>query len=78
MTTTVTQHDLQIQRLVASSGGFSTAAFFVGEVELCRAWFGGKTAKQVFVFEVMGVDVERAKAISVAIQLAIDWLTEQS
>jgi hypothetical protein len=74
---TVSLHKLQITRDVTKSGDTRFAVFIFKERELCQAWFSTTGLKRVSVANGM-MTVEDTSALSVALQMAIEWLAEQS
>lgn len=74
----VSVHNLQIAREVEKFNDYTVAKFFLGDTQdlICSAWFQSPDIRKVQGYGYY-MSVEKASAVSIAIQMAIEWLTEQ-
>lgn len=74
--TSVSVHHLQIEREIEKYPTYKTATFSNEGTKICTAWVeGGARLVSLNICTIFGV--EKASVMCVAIQMAIDWLTEQ-
>lgn len=77
MSTTLSIHRLQIAREVSRHSDGAVARFLYDKTLLCEAWFARPDYKGISITGPW-MSVEIAHAVSIAINMAIDWLAEQS
>lgn len=75
--TSASVHKLQIERVIERSHTSAVAKFYHGKKLLCEAWFAEPNVRKLNIEQVW-VSVEMASATSIAIGMAIEWLTVQA
>jgi hypothetical protein len=76
-TQSITSHRVKIERVVTRGPGGACAEFLLnGEWFCCRAWIAIWGQR----IQVRGTEMlpEQASAVAIAIQMALDWLEEES
>lgn len=76
MTITASVHALQITREIKRFENSAVAKFYHGKKLLCEAWWAVPDVRKLNI-EQTWISVENASAVSIAIKMAIDWLTAQ-
>jgi hypothetical protein len=74
--TTASVHKIQIERVIEHFEGSSVARFYWEKMLLCEAWFAEPDMKKAS-FTHVWISIEEASAVSIAITMAIEWLSEQ-
>jgi len=79
MNETLSVHCLKIARDITRGENGATAIFCYGESQdvLCAAWFERPDFRKIRISPDW-TSVERASAVSIAIQMALEWLTAQA
>ncbi len=79
MTEYASVHRLQIARDLTTDANGATATFCYGDTHdvLCAAWFVRPDFRKIRVSPDW-TSPERASAVSIAIQMALEWISEQS
>ena len=80
--TTVSVHALQIAREIKREGNRRVATFYHGfdfkpSKMLCSAWWDAPDLRKVLIHQSEWMSPEIASALSIAIGMANEWLTEQ-
>jgi hypothetical protein len=77
--TITTEHRLQIERFAGRVNGNRVAEFYgCGAVFCCRATIPETNREKAKIFiESAGLDIEDAHALSIALQMAVEWVAEQ-
>lgn len=74
--TVITEHRLQIERVIKTFQTYSLAEFTDKDGGLCTAW--NDSGKKVISVNTSSIlEIERASALTIAIHMAIEWLTEK-
>lgn len=76
MNQTVSLSRLRVARDVTKYEGSSNAKFYWQEQFLCEAWYAAPDVRKIMI-EQTWIGIERANAVSIAIGMAIEWLSEQ-
>ncbi len=72
---TITEHRLQIERIILRGHSGPEATFLVGEWFCCQAWF--KDGVPLIHSRGTVMTVEQASTVSIALQMACEWVAEE-